>query len=55
MVILKRILKKEFKEELGINIENQKFTIKLKYLKCPSETEDKTAYPIGTIFEVKTE
>lgn len=50
-----RNLKREFKEELGINIEDPKFTIKLKYLKYPSETEDKTAYPIGTIFEVKTE
>ena len=47
--------KYNMKEELGINIENPKFTIKLKYLKYPSETEDKTAYPIGTIFEVKTE
>lgn len=50
-----RNLKREFKEELGINIEDPKFTIKLKYLKYPSGTEDKTAYPIGTIFEVKTE
>ena len=38
---MERNLKREFKEELGINIENPKFTIKLKYLKYPSETEDK--------------
>ena len=48
-------LRREFKEELGIDITNSKFSAKLKYLKCPSETEYKTAYPIGTIFEVKTE
>ena len=29
--------------------------IQLKYLKCPSESEDPVGYPIGTIYEIKTE
>lgn len=46
---------REYKEETGIDINDKKFTIKLKYLKYPSEDEDKKSYPIGTIFEIKTE
>lgn len=47
-------IKREVKEELGIDIDNPNFNTKLKYLKYPSENESKIAYPIGTIFEIKT-
>ena len=50
----KKCLKREFKEELGLDIENDKWNIELKYLKCPSESENPVTYHIGTIYEVKT-
>lgn len=47
-------LVREYKEEIGIDVSSLNFSIKLKYLKYPSENENKKAYPIGTIFEIKT-
>ena len=44
---------REYKEETGIDITDKHFTLKLKYLKYPSEEENKQAYPIGTIYEIK--
>lgn len=50
-----KCLQREFKEELGFNINSHKWKIQLKYLKCPSENENPVGYPIGTIYEIKTE
>lgn len=47
-------LKREFKEELGLDLEEENWTIQLKYLKYPSENENPVGYPIGTIYEIKT-
>lgn len=47
-------LKREFKEELGLDLINSNYSIQLKYIKYPSENEDSFGYPIGTIFEIKT-
>lgn len=47
-------IKREFKEELGIDLNDNRWSIKLKYLKYPSEKENSIAYPIGTIYEAKT-
>ncbi len=51
----KRCLEREFKEELGLDLYNSKNTIKLKYIKYPSENENPFGYAIGTIFEIKTD
>lgn len=50
-----KCLKREFKEELGFDLESDRWKIQLKYLKCPSEKENPVGYPIGTIYEIKTE
>ncbi len=50
-----RCLKREFKEELGLDLNNSKYTIELKYIKYPSEKENPFGYAIGTIFEIKME
>ena len=47
-------LKRELKEELGIDIEDGNWNIKLKYIKCPSDNENQVRYSIGTIYEIKT-
>ena len=47
-------VKREFKEELGIDLNDNHWKIKLKYLKYPSEKENPIAYPVGTIYEAKT-
>lgn len=49
-----KCLKREFKEELGLNLEDDNWNIQLKYLKYPSENENPVGYPIGTIYEIKT-
>ena len=47
-------LKREFKEELGLDLKEENWNIQLRYLKYPSETENPVGYPIGTIYEIKT-
>lgn len=47
-------LKREFKEELGFNLDKSCFEINLKYIKCPSEDENSFAYEIGMIYEIRT-
>ena len=47
-------LKREIKEELGFDIDNDNWNIQLKYLKYPSEKENPICYAIGTIYEIKT-
>ena len=49
-----KCLKREIKEELGFDIEDNNWRVKLKYLKYPSEDENPVGYPIGTIYEIKT-
>ena len=52
--ISQKCLKREFKEELGFDIEGDDWKIQLKYLKFPSEGENSLNYPIGTIYEIRT-
>ena len=47
-------LKREFKEELGLDLINLSYNLQLKYIKYPSESENPFGYAIGTIYEVKT-
>ena len=49
-----KTLKREAKEELGFDIDNSKWTIKLKFLKYPSGKNNAIDYSIGTIYELKT-
>lgn len=49
-----KCLEREIKEELGFDINNSNWDIKLKYLKFPSNSENSINYPIGTIYEIKT-
>lgn len=49
-----KCLKREIKEEVGFDIENNNWNIQLKYLKYPSEKENPVGYPIGTLYEIKT-
>ena len=49
-----KCLKREFKEELGFDIEGDDWKIQLKYLKFPSKDENPLNYPIGTIYEIRT-
>lgn len=49
-----KCLKREFKEELGFDLEGDDWKIQLKYLKFPSEGENPLNYPIGTIYEIRT-
>ena len=49
-----KCLKREFKEELGFDLEGDNWKIQLKYLKYPSENENPVGYPIGTIYEIRT-
>ena len=48
-------LKREFKEELGLDLINSNYNMQLKYIKYPSENENPFGYAIGTIYEIKTE
>ena len=47
-------LKREFMEELGFDLNDLNYEINLRYIKCPSNSEDSFGYPIGLIYEVKT-
>lgn len=48
-------IKREFREELGIDIDNGNFIYKIKFLKYPSlDNEIEKYYPIGTIYEITT-
>lgn len=47
-------LQREFKEELGLELEEENWNIQLRYLKYPSENENPVCYSIGTIYEIKT-
>lgn len=48
-------LKREFKEEIGLDLNNENFSVTLKFLKYPSKKElTKSHYPVGTLFEIKT-
>lgn len=49
-----KCLKRELKEELGIELDEQNWNTQLKYLKSPSKSENPVGYPIGTIYEIKT-
>ena len=49
-----KCLKREFKEELGFNLEGNEWKFQLKYLKIPSENENPVSYPIGTLYEIRT-
>ena len=49
-----KCLKREFKEELGFDIEGDDWKIQLKYLKLPSKGENLLNYPIGIIYEIRT-
>lgn len=47
---------REFKEELGLDIDSDKFDYVIKYIKCPSDSENmQSHYPIGLIYEIKTD
>lgn len=47
---------REFKEELGLDIDSDKFDYVIKYIKCPSDSENmQSYYPIGLIYEIKTD
>lgn len=49
-------IEREFKEELGIDINSDKFNYCIKYLKCPSEDElSKNYYSMGLIYEIRTD
>ena len=46
---------REFKEELGIDLNDNSYVVELKYLKYPSlEEMNMNFYPVGTLFEVNT-
>lgn len=46
---------RETKEELGIDIKDDKFSFNLKYLKYPKDDEDmKFYYTVGLLYEIKT-
>ena len=46
---------REFKEELGIDIECDKFNSVIKYIKYPAGSENtQSHYPTGLIYEIKT-
>lgn len=48
-------IKREVKEELGLDIDDSDFEYEVKYLKYPSkEDEDISCYPIGVIYEIRT-
>lgn len=47
-------LKREFKEELGFDLDKAYFETDLKYIKCPSADEKSFACEIGLIYEIKT-
>ncbi len=48
-------IKREFREELGINIDNINFTYNIRFIKYPSiDNESEKYYPVGTIYEIKT-
>ena len=49
-----KTLKREFKEEIGFDIDNNNWNIKLKFLKYPSDKNNPIDYSIGTIYEIKT-
>ena len=49
-------IKREVKEEIGLDITDDRFVFNIKYLKCPNEKEDEKAYyPVGLIYEIKTD
>ena len=48
-------MKREFKEEIGLDIDDDKFNYIIKYIKYPSDKENiKSHYPVGLIYEIKT-
>ena len=48
-------IKREFIEEMGIDINDDKFSFQLKYIKYPEGEEDKKFhYPVGLIYEIKS-
>jgi len=47
-------LKREFKEELGIDLDQTCFQTNLKFIKCPSEDEKTFTCEIGMIYEIKS-
>lgn len=49
-----KCLKREMKEELGFDLDDENWHIQLKYLKYPSQLESPVNYAIGTIYEIKT-
>ena len=49
-----KCLKREFKEELGFDLNEENFKLKLKYLKYPANNENPINYNIGIIYETKT-
>ena len=48
-------LLREAYEEIGIDINSDKFNYSIKYLKCPNNEENlKNNYSVGTLYEIKT-
>ena len=47
---------REFKEEIGLDINSDKFNYSIKYIKYPNDIEDKKFhYPVGVLYEIRTE
>lgn len=48
-------LRRECKEETGLDILSDDFNYELKYIKCPNDNQSLVShYPIGTIYEIET-
>lgn len=47
---------REYKEEIGLNINSDKFDYNIKYIKYPNDSENmKSQYSVGIIYEIKTD
>lgn len=47
---------REYKEEIGLDIDSDKFNYVIKYIKYPGDNEkNQNYYPVGVIYEIKTE
>lgn len=47
---------REFKEEIGLDINSDKFDYSIVYIKYPKDSEDAMSYyPVGLIYEIKTD